>query len=62
MVLCLSDQSSQLGPLERDRGAFGVMFVISVAVPGGRDHTVEVASQAYKAPKYLLTQRVKSPA
>ena len=53
MVLCLSDQCPKLGPLEGDRGAFGVMFVISIAVARGRDDPVEVASQTCKPPKRL---------
>jgi hypothetical protein len=44
--LHLSDEGSDLGSLECDRCSFGVVLIIGVAVPRGRNHGLEVMRQA----------------
>jgi hypothetical protein len=55
----LQHERCNLRPLERDRRTFRIVFVISVAVTGGRHHLIEVGGQSLEAPHRPLSFRAQ---
>jgi hypothetical protein len=59
LMLDLLHKRCDLRPLERDRRTLWIMLVVSIGVPRGRYHFIEVAGQSRKPPKRVLPFRLE---
>jgi hypothetical protein len=59
LTLDLLHKRGDLRSLERDRRTLRIVLVVSIGVPRGRYHLIEIAGQTRKPPQRLLSFRLE---